>query len=115
VSFRRFGGGEKKRNTRSLTDDLIRDLVTDERGVIAMCSSTGRQFSLESNEHQQGVFTLAIVEGLRGKAKQVDGAVYLHHLDVYVTDRVRELSRGQQSPTTARPTSIRSFPLSKPR
>jgi WD40 repeat protein len=105
----------KKRGGKSLTDDLIRDLVADERGVIALCASTGKQFALESNEHRHGLFTLALVEGLKGKAtKTVDGAVYLHHLDAYVTDRVKELSQGQQSPTTARPASVRSFPLSRP-
>jgi DNA-directed RNA polymerase specialized sigma24 family protein len=43
-----------------------------------------------------------------------DGVVYFHELDGYVTERVKELSKGQQHPVTARPTSIRSFPLSKP-
>jgi WD40 repeat protein len=105
---------QKRRTAGALTDDLIRDLAADERGIIVMGASTGRQFSLESDEHKQGLFTLALVEGLQGKAKQVDGQVYLHHLDAYVTDRVRELSRGEQSPTTARPASIRSFALSRP-
>jgi WD40 repeat protein len=110
------GGFEgKKRSTRSLTDDLIRDLVTDERGVIALCASTGRQFALESNEHRQGLFTLALVEGLSGKAQMIEGAVYLHHLDAYVTDRVKHLSQGRQSPTTAKPASIRSCPLTRPK
>jgi WD40 repeat protein len=105
----------KKRGAKSLTDELIRDLVSDERGVIALCASTGRQFALESNQYGHGLFTLALVEGLQGKgAKTSEGAVYLHHLDSYVTERVKELSQGQQSPTTARPTSVRSFPLSRP-
>jgi WD40 repeat protein len=108
------GGFDGKRSNSSLTDDLIRDLVNDDRGVIALCASTGRQFALESNEHRQGLFTLALVEGLQGKAQKVDGAVYLHHLDAYVTDRVKELSQGRQSPTTARPTSVTPFPLSRP-
>jgi hypothetical protein len=80
-----------------------------------MCSSTRRESSLESNEHRQGYFTLAVVEGLSGKAdRTASGAVYSHKLDVYVTDRVQELTRGQQHPVTAKPTSIRPFPLAKP-
>ena len=39
---------------------------------------------------------------------------YLHHLDAYVTDRVKELTRGRQHPVTSKPSTIRSFPLSKP-
>lgn len=105
---RRKGAGE-------LTEDLVRDLVTDESGVVMMCSSTGRESSLENNEARQGNFTLAIVEGLSGKADyNKDGHVYLNELDTYVTDRVKELTRGQQHPVTAKPSSIRSFPLAKP-
>ncbi len=105
----------KRRGETPLTDDLIRDLVTDESGVVTMCSSTGREFSLENNEHRQGTFTLAIVEGLSGKADfNKDGVVYLNELDTYVTDRVKELTRGQQHPVTAKPGSVRSFPLAKP-
>jgi hypothetical protein len=106
--------GPKKKGG-SLTDDLVRDLVSDENGLVVMCSSTGRESSLENNDKRRGNFTQALVEGLAGKGgKTADGAVYLHHLDAYVTDRVKELSRGQQHPVTARPASIRSFPLSKP-
>lgn len=105
---------------RSLTDDLVRDLVAPEAGVIVMCASTGREVALESNEHRHGIFTLALVEGLAGKAskeklRRIDDAVYFHHLDAYVTDRVRELSQGRQHPVTARPASIRSFPLTRPK
>jgi len=81
---------------------------------VVLCSSTGRESSLEDNEHRRGAFTEALVEGLSGKAKLTEGAVYLHNLDSYVTDRVKELTSGQQHPVSARPASIRSFPLAKP-
>lgn len=106
--------GDKRRGGGSLTDDLVRDLGTNEVGVIVMCSSTGREFSLESPTVEHGFFTLALVDGLSGKAqKSLDGAVYLHHLDAYVTDRVKELSKGKQHPVTNR-ANMRSFPISKP-
>jgi len=107
--------GEKRRAAGSLTDDLVRDLATDEYGVVVLCSSTGREFSLESAKIGHGYFTQAIIEGLNGKGpKTADGAVYLHHLDSYVTDRVKELSEGRQHPVTSKPSSVRSFPLAKP-
>lgn len=109
------GAIDAGRRKGALTDDLIRDLVTEESGVVAMCSSTGREFSVEDNRFRQGVFTQALLEGLSGKAsKSADGAVYLHHLDAYITDRVKELTQGRQHPTTAKPSTIRSFPLAKP-
>jgi hypothetical protein len=93
----------------------VRDLTAEETGVVVMCSSTGRQFSLENNELRTGNFTAALVEGLSGKAaRSSDGAVYLHHLDAYVTDRVKALSKGRQHPVTSKPSTIRSFPLARP-
>ena len=66
---------------------------------------------MESPQVGHGYFTLALVEGLSGKADyNHDGVVQLNELDLYVTDRVKELSKGMQHPVTARPTSIRSFP-----
>ena len=109
------GGDKRKGPPNGLTDDLVRDLVTDDYGVIVMASSTGREFSLENNAQRQSNFTLAIVEGLSGNAdSNKDGSVYLNELDEYVTNRVKELTKGQQHPVTAKPTSIRSFPLSRP-
>src|SRR6185369_2229639 len=103
-----------RRANDSLTDDLVRDLVTDDYGVIVMCSAMGREFALESRTVEHGFFTLALIEGLRGKADyNQDKVIYWTELDSYVTDRVKTLSQGQQHPVTAKPTSIRSFPLTK--
>lgn len=105
--------GEQRRGSGAATDDLVRDLVTDDYGVIVMCSAMGREFALESPTVKHGYFTMAIVEGLQGKADyNQDNVVHLNELDLYVTDRVKVLSNGRQHPVTARPTSIRSFPLS---
>jgi uncharacterized caspase-like protein len=107
--------GDKRKAIGGLTDDLVRDLVTDDYGVIVLCSSMGREFSLEDEKVGHGFFTQALLEGLSGKADyNQDGVIYLHELDTYVTERVKELSKGQQHPVTAKPASIRSFPLSKP-
>jgi WD40 repeat protein len=107
--------GGKRNATRPLTDDLVRDLVREESGMAVMCSSTGREFSLENNAHRMSNFTLSVVEGLSGKAERAsNGAVYLHHLDAYVTDRVKALTKGRQHPVTRRPETLPSFPLAKP-
>jgi WD40 repeat protein len=107
-------GGDKARAAGPLTDDLVRDLVTDDYGVVVMASAMGREFALESNEHRHGYFTLALVEALSGRAANKEGVVYLAALDAYVTDRVKELTGGRQHPVTAKPTSVRSFPLARP-
>jgi WD40 repeat protein len=107
--------GDRRKSLGGLTDDLVRDLVTDDYGVVVMCSSTGREYSLEDETVSHGYFTKALLEGLSGEADyDKDGAVYLNELDTYVTDRVKKLSKGLQHPVTSKPASIRSFPLSKP-
>ena len=99
----------------SRPDNLVRDLVTDDCGVVVMCSSLGREYSMESSATRAGFFTLGVTEGLSGRADlNHDGVVYVHELDAYAAARVRQLSRGEQHPVTGRPPTIRSFPLSRP-
>jgi WD40 repeat protein len=101
--------------TRGFSDDLVRDLVSEDYGIVVMSSSAGREFSLESPLVNQGVFTKALVEGLSGQADvNRDGLVFLNELDAYAAWRVRNLSGGLQHPITAKPPTIRSFPLSQP-
>ncbi len=108
-------GKGKTRGVGGLTDQLIRDLTAEENGLVMMCSALGNELAQESNEHRHGLFTVALLEGLKGQAEKTkDGAVYLTSLDAYVTKRVRELSKGQQNPVTGKPTSVRDFPMSRP-
>jgi uncharacterized caspase-like protein len=80
-----------------------------------MCSSMGREVSLEKAEWGHGAFTLALTEALQGGADyNKDSTIHLNELDLYVADRVEKLTRGRQHPVTQKPTTIRSFPLAKP-
>jgi WD40 repeat protein len=104
-----------RRSGDGLTDRLYRDLTSNEYGLVMMCSSKGVEVSKESNAHKGGLFTVALVEGLSGKARKTsDGAVYLKALDDYVTDRVQVLSEGHQHPLTRQPTTISNIPLTRP-
>jgi hypothetical protein len=97
------------------TDQLYRDLTSREYGLVVMCSSKGVEVSRESNTHKSGLFTLAVVEGLKGKArKSSEGAVYLKALDDYVTERVKDLSEGRQHPLASKDTTITNIPLTRP-
>lgn len=106
--------GSIVRRPGQAADDLFRDLISEEYGVIVMSSSLSGEYSLESPEVKQGFFTLALVEGLAGKADaNGDGMVYPLELDAYTTQRVRLLSEGRQNPTTIWPHAVRAFPLAK--
>lgn len=83
---------------------VVNDLKSPEHGVVVFASSTGKQFSLEKPEWGNGAFTKAVVEGLDGKADLFgDGAVTVTSLDAYVSNRVRRLTDGRQTPATGKP------------
>jgi WD40 repeat protein len=108
-------GGDFQAGQTAMADDLVRDLLTEDYGVIVMCSSMGRETSLENTEWGHGAFTLALTEGLQGAADyNEDSTIHLNELDLYVADRVEKLTEGRQHPVTQKPTTIRSFPVAKP-
>jgi hypothetical protein len=91
---------------------FINELSSAENGVVVFSASTGRQSSLESKEWGNGAFTKAVIEGLSGKADfQHTGRVTLNMLDLYISERVKALTKGSQSPTTAKPTNVQDFPI----
>jgi WD40 repeat protein len=103
------------RSIEGLTDKLYRDLTSNEYGLVMMCSSKGLEVSKESPELKGGFFTLAVVEGLEGKAtRSSEGVVYLKALDAYVTERVKDLTDGKQHPLTSQDPNVTNIPLTKP-
>ncbi len=107
-------GNVVKVKLRGATDPnrFINELSSAESGVVVFSASTGRQGSQESPEWGNGAFTKAVVEGLSGKADfQHTGRVTLNMLDLYISERVKELTKGTQSPTTAKPNTVQDFPL----
>jgi WD40 repeat protein len=108
-------GGDRPKGIGGLTDELVRDLVTDDYGVIMMCASMGREISWENDTWRHGAFTKAVVEGLQGAADyDRDGIIYLTELDHYVSERVKALTGGKQHAATQKPATIHSFPIAKP-
>lgn len=94
---------------------LVNDLSSSETGAVVFTSSTGKQYSLENPNWNNGAFTKALVEGLNGKADLMGkGKITIKTLDAYISERVKELTNGQQSPTTIIPESIPDFPISIP-
>lgn len=106
-----LGTGKK----RSLGDinRLVNELTSAENGVVVFASSTGLETSQESPDWNNGAFTKALVEGLAGRGDfNRDGVISLNELNLWVADRVKELSGGEQHANMIRPDSIRDFPFS---
>jgi hypothetical protein len=99
---------------RALTDmnSMVNELSSAENGVVVFASSTGRQYSLEDVKWGNGAFTKALVEGLSGGADlHGKGKITINMLDLYLSEKVKELTGGKQTPTTTKPQTIPDFPV----
>lgn len=91
---------------------LVNELTSAENGAVVFASSTGRQFALEDPAWGNGAFTKALLEGLQGEADfRKTGAITVNMLDLYLSERVKALTNGQQTPTTTKPQTIQDFPI----
>jgi WD40 repeat protein len=91
---------------------IANDLSSAENGIVVFTSSTGTQTSMEDTRWQNGAFTEALLEGLKGQADyQKDGEISITELELYLSHRVKELTEQHQTPTTAKPQTIADFPI----
>ena len=68
-------------------------------------SSTGREISIEDERWKNGAFTEALLEGLAGKADySKDGKLTIAELDLWLSERVKELTARQSTRSPASPT-----------
>ena len=91
---------------------IVNELKSAENGVVVFASSSGRQYSMEDPEWNNGAFTKAVVEGLNGQAAYQGGnRITVNMLNLYVAERVKRLTEGRQTPTTAMPETVPDFPI----
>jgi len=85
--------------------ELMKDLFVDLRrstGATVISSAGGVEMAWESSELQNGVFTYALIEGLKEKTadEDRDGKVLVSELQKYLRQRVPEMTDGLQQPTS---------------
>jgi len=89
---------------------VVNDFSKTENGVIVFASSQGNELAREDAAWGHGAFSLALIDGLEGKADVAhDGQITVSGLDLYITQRVKELTGGQQHPVMSRPNTISDF------
>jgi WD40 repeat protein len=89
----------RRRRGPADTHRIINELAAAENGAVVYASSTGRQSSVEDSTWRNGAFTKALVEGLGGRAADpATGKITHQMLGVYLSNRVKELTDGQQHP-----------------
>ena len=94
----------------ALSADVLRfqqDLFSDLRrgtGAVVISSASGNEYALEGDQWHNGVFTYALLNGLKnGKAdKNGDSRISVSELQSFVIEQVRELTAGGQNPTVRR-------------
>jgi hypothetical protein len=108
--------GGRRRGTVDVTA-VVNDLSSAENGVVVFASSTGREVSVERPEWANGAFTEALLEALTGKADaggriadvNGNGALTVAELDLWLAERVKQLTGGQQHPATQKPGTVPDF------
>ncbi|MEZ5660085.1 MAG: caspase family protein [Burkholderiaceae bacterium] len=104
------GSGASNRELRRFANDL----AASENGVIVFASSSGRQLSEEDEAWGNGAFTKAVVEGLNGGADfRRTGVVTFKSLDYFVSEEVKRLTEGRQTPVTNIPVGVPDFALAR--
>lgn len=104
-------GGRRAAVAANITGAL-NELSSAENGVVVFSSSTGRQYSLEDPQWGNGAFTKALVEALNGGADyNKNGRITYKMLDFYISERVKQLTSGQQTPVTLTPHGVPDFPV----
>jgi uncharacterized caspase-like protein len=94
----------------SATTDVLRfqqELFADLRrgtGAVVISSASGNEYALEGEQWSNGVFTYALLNGLKNAQADVnqDQTVTVSELQAYVIDEVRKLTAGGQNPTVRR-------------
>ncbi|WP_236621382.1 caspase family protein [Rhodopirellula sallentina] len=99
--------------TRAFGEEPWSEIVTDEIGAVLFASSKPRQLSIESDLWGHGAFTRAILDGMQDESSDVDGDGFINliELDQQISNRVQKLTEGQQTPSTAKPSTIGNFKL----
>jgi len=84
--------------------------IAGSANAIVLASSTGAELSMESDEWRQGAFTKALLEGMAGKGLHYTaGVVTVDELNLYVKERVKELTGGLQHPVDLKPKEARNI------
>jgi uncharacterized caspase-like protein len=94
-------------------NSAVNDFATAESGLVAYAASTGRESSVEKDSWQHGAFTKALIEALgEGKADLMHkGRITTALLDAYLSERVKQLTDGEQHPVMSRPDAVPDFPI----
>jgi uncharacterized caspase-like protein len=98
------------------SDRLVRGL--QDNSTVIFTSSKGNELSQEDKNLKHGLFTYAIIQGMKGAADMdfgsgKNGIVTMKELDAYVSETVPILAKGLQHPITDTPQGYANFTVAE--
>lgn len=99
----------------ALSEDPLRELVSEEYGAVVFSSSLPREVSLEDPEWGHGAFTKALIEtfGSPESDNNRDGYLSIVEMEDHVYRRVKNLTQGRQHPVVERPPTVPNYSFYK--
>ena len=78
--------------------------VTKGSGAVVISAAAGNSYALESDEWRNGVFTYALMSGMKNGLADAnkDHVITVTEIRNYVSTEVERLTKGQQKPTSRR-------------
>jgi uncharacterized caspase-like protein len=104
ISFRNASTKNYSAKSSASASLLVKELFADIRqstGTTVISSSSGLEFSMESDQWKNGLFTYCLIQGIQSKNADFnkDGVISISELQQYIKTTVFEKSGGRQVPT----------------
>jgi WD40 repeat protein len=103
------------RLTQPDINGVVNDLASAENGIVVFAASEGRENSAEGKSWGHGAFTKALLEALSGQAEffRSRREITVAGLELWLGERVKELTGDQQHPTSVKPNAIRDITIAR--
>ena len=94
---------------------VVNDFTSAENGIVVFAASEGREVAYEEKSWGHGAFTKALLEVLNGQVDIFRGRreITVAGLEFWLSDRVKELTKDRQHPTSVKPNAIRDIAVAR--
>jgi WD40 repeat protein len=94
---------------------VVNDFASAENGIVVFAASQGREVAYEEKSWGHGAFTKALLEVLNGQVEIFRGRreITVAGLEFWLSDRVKELTKDRQHPTSVKPNAIRDITVAR--
>jgi len=110
--------GSVMRGPRLVQPDIngvVNDFTSAENGIVVFAASEGREVAYEEKSWGHGAFSRALLEALSGQADIFRGRreITVAGLEFWLSERVKQLTKDRQHPTSVKPNAIRDIAVAE--